>query len=159
MKLDPVFSVTDNKLFKIADNSAVDTNTLTLVEYPWSVVELEEEVYNEDFLAQSRNDLKAMEIKNEFAVIVPVVDKPLETPEQIEIFINAFNHAARRIKDATSVAGFLLPTELVKAGLSEGTPAADFIEALAKKHAQYVYFVQKENASIASQAQNSVVIL
>ena len=105
MKLDPIFTVKNKKLYKIADNSEVDASTLKRIDIPWSTVELEDEAYNEEYLASLREQLKAMETSESFAVLVPVVDKPLETPEDEELFINAYNHTARRVKDCTSVAG------------------------------------------------------
>ena len=146
MKLDPIFTVKQNKLYKIADNSNVDISTLQRIEIKWSQVELADEAYNEEYLAELRNQLKALEETSAFAVLIPIVDKPLETPEQTELFINAFNHTARRIKDCASVAGFELPETLTAKGFGEGTPAADFMETLAIKHAQYVYFVKNADA-------------
>ena len=146
MKLDPIFTVKQNKLYKIADNSNVDISTLQRIEIKWSQVELADEAYNEEYLAELRNQLKALEETGAFAILIPIVDKPLETPEQTELFINAFNHTARRIKDCASVAGFELPETLTAKGFGEGTPAADFMETLAIKHAQYVYFVKNADA-------------
>lgn len=137
MKLDPVFTVKQNKLYKLSDDSQVDTATLKRIEIPWSTVEIEDEVYNEEFLALLRDQLKALDEAGAFAILVPLVDKPLETPEETELFINAFNHTARRVKDCISVAGFELPAELK-------TPQ-DFMDTLAIKHAQYVYFTKAEN--------------
>lgn len=145
MKLEPLFEVKDNKLYKIADNSLVDLSTLKMIEIPWTTVEIEDESYNEEFLALLRDQLKGMENMNKFAVLVPLVDKPLETPEQFELFTNAFNHTARRVKDCISVVGYKLPSELTAAGFGEGTPVESFIETLAKKHEQYVYFSSHEN--------------
>lgn len=142
MKLDPVFTVKENKLYKIADNSAVDTATLKQIQIPWSKVEMEDEMYNEEFLAELRDQLKTLDDANQFAILVPVVDKPLETPEQTELFINAFNHTARRVKDCISVAGFELPAEL--------KAPQDFIDVLSVKHAQYVYFSKTANTSLPS---------
>lgn len=146
MKLDPIFTVKENKLYKIEDNSQVDVNTLKKIELPWSTVELEDEAYNEEMLAALREQLKNMELTNTFAILVPVVDKPLETPEQFELFTNAYNHAARRVKDCTSVAGFLLPAQITAAGFEDGSQAALFMETIAVKHAQYVYFASVEKA-------------
>ena len=137
MKLDPIFTVKDKKLYKIADNSPVDTSTLKRIDIPWSTVELEDEAYNEEYLAQLREHLKSMEAAGEFAVLVPVVDKALETPEQEELFINAFNHTARRVKDCISVAGMELAPQL--------KDKQAFMDTLAVKHAQYVYFTKAEN--------------
>ena len=146
MKLDPIFTVKENKLYKIADNTEVDVASLKKIEVLWSQIELEPESYNEEFLANLREDLKAMEIKESFAIIVPKVDKPLENAEQTELFINAFNHCARRIKDCISVAGFELPAEIIRKGFAEDSDAQSFIDALAKKHAQYVYFTTATEA-------------
>ncbi len=137
MKLEPIFTVKQNKLYKLSDDSQVDSATLKRIEIPWSTVEIEDEVYNEEFLALLRDQLKALDEAGSFAVLVPVVDKSLETPEETELFINAFNHTARRVKDCVSVAGFELPAEL--------KAAQDFIDTLAIKHAQYVYFSKAEN--------------
>ena len=137
MKLDPIFTVKQNKLYKISDNSQVDAASLKRIEIPWSTVEIEDEMYNEEFLASLREQLKAMDDAGTFAILVPLVDKALETPEQTELFINAFNHTARRVKDCVSVAGFELPAEL--------KAPQDFMDTLAIKHAQYVYFSKAEN--------------
>ena len=147
MKLDPIFTIKNNILYKIDDNSQVATSTLKQIEIKWSTVEISDEAYNEEYLAQLREDLKSMEEAGTFAVLVPVVDKPLESPEQTEAFINTFNHTARRVKDCESVAGFVLPEEIASKGFAAGSPAQDFMETLAIKHAQYVYFVKSDSAS------------
>ena len=132
MKLEPVFFVKENKLYKIDDNSPFAAEQLQKIEILWSKVELEDEIYNEEFLASLRDDLKSLEVQGKFAVLVPIIDKPLENAEQIESFTNACNHTARRVKDCISVAGFEIPAEI--------SDFQDFIEILSKKHAQYVYF-------------------
>ena len=142
MKLDPIFTVKQNKLYKIEGNTAVDTASLKQIEIKWSQVELADEQYNEEYLAALRDQLKALEATGQFAVLVPVVDKPLQTPEQTELFINAFNHTARRVKDCVSVAGVELAPELTAKGFGADSPAATFMETLAIKHAQYVYFTK-----------------
>ena len=142
MKLDPIFTIKNHTLYKISDNSTFAASNLKQIEIAWSIVELAEEAYNEEFLAQLREQLKSMEEAGTFAVLVPVVDKPLENPEQTEAFINTFNHTARRVKDCVSVAGFILPDQIAAKGFEAGSPASDFMETLAIKHAQYVYFVK-----------------
>ncbi len=146
MKLDPIFTVKENKLFKIADGAEVDPASLERIEIKWSTVELEEESYNEEYLAGLRDLLKSLEETGKFAVLVPLVDKPLETSEQTELFIKAFNHTARRVKDCLSVAGFELPAAVTAKGFEADSPAASFMETLAIKHAQYVYFVKGADA-------------
>lgn len=137
MKLDPIFTVKNKKLYKIDDNSEVDTSTLKRIDIPWTSVELEDGIYNEEFLAQLRDQLKKMEESSLFAVLVPLADKPLETAEEEEAFINAYNHTARRVKDCTSVAGMELAPQL--------KDKQAFMDTLAIKHAQYVYFTRTEN--------------
>ncbi len=149
MKLDPVFTVNNNQLYTIDSNSLVDTQTLKFIQIPWSTVEMSPEAYNEEYLASLRDQLKTLEALNQFAVLVPVVDKPLTTPEQIELFINAFNHTARRVKDCVSVAGYELPAELTALQeFEENSPANTFMETIAIKHAQYVYFTKLTKAPL-----------
>lgn len=145
MKLEPLFSIQGNKLTKISDNSPVDPKTFKQVEISWAKVEIEDESYNEEFLAALREELKPLDTQNQFVILCPVVDRKFETPEETEAFINAMNHTARRIKDCTCVAGFLLPDELLEKGIDGDSPAAAFMETLAVKHAQYVYFVPEKS--------------
>lgn len=162
MKLEPVFTVKDNKLFKISDDSAIDITVLKRIEVKWSTVEIEEETYNEEYLAALREELKVLDNQNAFAILVPVVDKPLETPEQVELFINAYNHTARRVKDCVSVAGYELPDELLKFGLNTDSASKSFTETIAIKHAQYVYFANSENVNkynLAENMQNEAIVI
>ena len=160
MKLSPLFYVKNNQLYKIADDSIVElkdlpclsakaltynTNPYFFIEIPWSLVEIESELYNEDFLAGLRDFLKKFEDKEQYAIIRPVVDKPLSSEEEIEAFIAAFNHTARRIKDCTSLIGMELSKELLTKGFGESSPATAFMETLAIKHDHYLYFAKKEN--------------
>ena len=144
MKLDPLFTINNNKLCNISDNSEVDMSTIKRIELPWTTVELESESYNEEYLANLRDQLKEMEENNTFAIIVPIVDKHIEEDEDSEnseeAFINACNHSARRIKDCVSVVGFEIPVEVQD-------PQA-FRDTLNKKHSQYIYFTKKENTSL-----------
>ena len=161
MKLAAIFTVKNNELFRISDDTKINLDNITEISseslnftgssfckiaIPWSKVELDEEVYNEEFLAALRDYLKILDDKNQYAVIKPVIDKELNTPEQIECCINAFNHTARRIKDCISVAGFELTDKFLTAGFDEAAPSTSFMETLAIKHAQYVYFADKANA-------------
>lgn len=145
MKLDPVFYVKENKLYKIADNSPFETKNLLKINVKWSEVEIADEQYNEEQLASLREQLKNLESEGKFAVIVPQIDRTLETPEQLELFVNAFNHTARRIKDCVSVAGFELAPQLLKMGSAAVT---QFRETLAIKHAQYVYFAAETTSKL-----------
>ena len=136
MKLDPVFYVKDNKLFKIQDNSLVDISSLKMIEIPWSTVELSEENYNEEYLAELREELKKLDERKEFAILVPIVDKKIESAEDFELFTKAFNHTARRIKDCENVIGFSVP---------ENVEPDFFISELKAKHGHYIFFSTDEN--------------
>lgn len=158
MKLEALFTVKQNKLFSAKYDSAVNPADFEKIIVKWSEVELDDEVYNEELLAKLRDNLKALEAQNKFAVIIPEIDKTFETSDQKEAFINAMNHTARRVKDCVSVAGFELPSKLLEAKLQ-----GDFIDILAKKHAQYVYFAVKSDTDAfnltESLASYNVVIL
>ncbi len=145
MKLEALFKVNESKLFWVKDNSPADAATFEKISIKWSEVELDDEVYNEEFLAKLRDQLKALDAANKFAILVPEIDRTYETPAHKEAFTTAMNHTARRVKDCVSVAGFLLPSDLLKEGLAAGKPAVDFMDTLAVKHAQYVYFASKSD--------------
>lgn len=132
MKIEPIFCVKENKLYKIEDNSIVDPKSLTKIEVKWSTVELQDEVYNEEYLAELRESLKRKDSCNEFVILCPIVDKPLESPEQIELFVNAMNHTARRIKDCICVVGVQIPVELKSPEMLS--------DVLSVKHGHYIYF-------------------
>ncbi len=147
MKLDPLFTVKNHELYKLADDSKINPSDLTNFEVNWSTVELEDEIYNEEFLADLRDKLKVLDESGKFAIITMKADKPLTSPEQLELFTNAFNHTARRIKDCVSVTGMAFPAELTAMGESA---VESFIETLSKKHAQYVYFTSDKNIQNSS---------
>jgi len=162
MKLEPLFAAKNNELYKLADNSKVDLskinelsgdkllytdNYICRISILWSKVELQDELYNEEFLANLRDYLKLLDEKNQFAIIKPVIDKTIEKEEELELFINAFNHTARRIKDCISVIGMELPEELLSKGFAADSPSLLFMEKLAIKHAQFVYFADKAFAA------------
>ena len=111
---------------------------------PWKKVEPETEAYDEAFLADFREVLKQAEENDLFVVILPSADG--FSAEKAEGFTAAMKHAARRIKDCSSVVGFAVPDELAVSGFGEGQPAAYFIEELSCKHAHYVYFAKKTAA-------------
>ena len=162
MKLDPVFTVKNNRLYKIADDSQVEVSSLKRVDIPWSTIELSPESYNEEYLANLREELKPLDETGSFVYLAPKVDKALNTPEDIELYINAFNHCARRIKDCQCVAGIELPAEVLSKGTTEDSAMIWFMETLAKKHGQYVYFAAEEtvkNLNLADKLQNLAIVI
>lgn len=169
MKLDPVFSVKDNSLYfvdgkpvlfsdsarkemdmkefiELADLSAAD---FFVVKVNHSEIELDDDVYNEEILASFREKLLVCDEQNKYVVIHPVSDKDLSSAVNLESFNNTFNHTARRVKDCVSVAGFILPENLLSAG-EKLSAVNDFMAVIAKKHAQYVYFASADEVSKAS---------
>ncbi len=161
MKLTPLFTAKDKNLYKIEDNTCISLEGLKNIEIenisvlpgcsyfslsiPWSKIELEPESYNEELLAELRTFLKKADETNAFAILIPVIDKKLDSEEDKENFINSYNHTARRLKDCVSIIGFELPLQIL-----ENNTAAQFMDTLAIKHAQYLYFVKKCNSEKAA---------
>ena len=114
--------------------TASEENALA-VTVPWTLIGKDEESYNENFLASFRDELKALEEKNLFALIVPVADCECTTESEKENLTLSMKHCARRIKDCKSVIGFAVPKE---------ADASFFIEELSAKHAHYVFFSDDE---------------
>ena len=155
MKFDPLFLAKDNGLFTLegegvqvqgcavkdaaqcVDPAQVgDGPKLTAINLPWSQVGLDEDSYNEDFLANFREYLKAMEEKNQFAFVVPVADVAVDSDAKKENFALSMKHAARRIKDCVSVVGFAVPAE---------ADASFFMEEMLSKHRHYIFFSKDDS--------------
>ena len=154
MKLEALFTARDNSLFTVegqavaldSDNKIQAEQTFNLVApkpdsplfiyVPWTLVGLDEESYNEAFLANLRDVLKLMEEKKQFAIIVPVADSAADSPDKKEAFTASMKHCARRIKDCASVIGFAIPQE---------ADSGYFCDELSQKHSHYVFFSRDEN--------------
>ncbi|OJF76271.1 MAG: hypothetical protein BKP49_07275 [Treponema sp. CETP13] len=131
----------------------------------WNVVEPEEGKFNEAYLAKLRDFIKLAEKIGLLVYLVPMIsveDKPFwgsntyPADKMIDgefagfyyaqLFSEAMNHTARRIKDCENVIGFSLPlcydklmnTQVSSNQLSELT--SRFMHLLHKKHLQY-YFI------------------
>lgn len=163
MKLEPLFFIKQNNLYKIQTQEKVELSNFQNVSYQeftqnplssefikidinWSVIELDDEVYNEELLAQLRDNLKKLDEKNHFVIINPIADKQISSYDDADLFINACNHMARRIKDCESVIGLELPDQIFAQ-----EAAADFMDTLSKKHANYVFFANNSNESKVKQ--------
>lgn len=133
MKLERLFQVKGGKLFKISGED-FPLSSKNIKSVKWSEAETSPEEYNEEFLANLRNELKSLEEKGEFVLIEPVFDKADVSEEsKIEQFTAAMKHTARRIKDCGSVIGFAIPQEIES--------KRDFyISELIQKHQQYCFF-------------------
>ena len=163
MKLEPLFFIKQNNLYKIQTQEKVELSNFQTVSYQeftqnplsnefikidinWSAIELEDEVYNEELLAQLRDNLKKLDENNHFVIINPIADKQISSYDDADLFINACNHMARRIKDCESVIGLELPDQIFAQ-----EAAADFMDTLSKKHANYVFFANNSNESKVKQ--------
>lgn len=163
MKLEPLFFIKQNNLYKIQTQEKVELSNFQTVSYQeftqnplsnefikidinWSAIELDDEVYNEELLAQLRDNLKKLDENNHFAIINPIADKQISSYDDADLFINACNHMARRIKDCESVIGLELPDQIFAQ-----EAAADFMDTLSKKHSNYVFFANNSNESKVKQ--------
>lgn len=163
MKLEPLFFIKQNNLYKIQTQEKVELSNFQTISYQeftqnplsnefikidinWSAIELDDEVYNEELLAQLRDNLKKLDENNHFVIINPIVDKQISSYDDADLFINACNHMARRIKDCESLIGLELPDQIFAQ-----EAAADFMDTLSKKHANYVFFANNSNESKVKQ--------
>jgi len=169
MKLEAQFEIKDGKLFSKKTSAFVDTSALMKVDASavdtsvlasrpfaekiaagnteffcvcvhWKTVEISDGIYNEEFLAALRDFLKNTETYGVSAVIVPVTDGRAAGPASGQ-YTAAMCHTARRIKDCASVAGFAVPEEIA----GDSAAVASFIDAMAVKHSQYIYFAEKSD--------------
>lgn len=156
MKLDPKFKSSENKLFFLdgrecsleqaqkldARTFSRDVKNLTqssklfILSLSWKETGLDEDSYNENFLADLRDALKYCEEVEAYAVISPLCDSAADSPAQKEAFTASMKHSARRIKDCENVIGYEIP---------EAADPDFFVEELSAKHAQYIFFSKNEN--------------
>ena len=134
MKLEKLFEAKEKKLFKISGGDEVAILPEMAKSVRWSDVEPQADVYNEEFLAKLRDELKSLEEKNSFVFIEPVFDKGANADKAQ--FTAAMKHTARRIKDCVSVIGFAIPEEML-------SDVDTYCAELSAKHAQYCFFCKK----------------
>lgn len=137
MKLEKIFEVKNNRLYKIGGGEVSTAGMAKRV--AWSQVEPTPGEYDEAFLAALRDELKALDERGSFVYIDAVYDRDGEATQ----FVAAMKHCARRIKDCVSVAGFSVPERLADGGFADGSAASDYMRELSQKHGQYVYFCKK----------------
>lgn len=157
MKLESLFKSENNKLFFLDGKELPVLGSLVMeggecvlpglckgedgskairINVPWSLVGMDEENYNEEFLASFRDFLKDFEERKLFAFLVPIADVVPSSHEEKEMFVQSMKHCARRIKDCASVIGFAIPDEV---------DSEYFVEELSHKHKQYLYFSKNED--------------
>ena len=85
--------------------------------------------------------------------VAEVVKEVAETAEEVaETAVDAavVEEAAEKVKDKVEDVAETIETtaeEIAAKGFDAGSPAQDFMDTLAIKHAQYVYFVKADSAS------------
>lgn len=160
MKLEKQFKSEDNKLYFLdgkefnaknnieldcteclKDNSLENLNLsenskILCISIAWSKIGLDEENYDESFLAKLRDFFKSLEDKKIYAFILPLADKIPNSESEKENFIASFKHCARRIKDCTSIVGFAVP-DCVNQNI--------FMQELLAKHSHYIFLSKNQN--------------
>ncbi|MBQ0162817.1 MAG: hypothetical protein KBS84_06640 [Treponema sp.] len=167
MKLDPIFTVKENKLYKISDNSEVNftltdvtdiksigdggANSIYNIIIEQKTIEPEYEAYSEEYLADLRDALKVLEEKGQFAVlnIIPGIDDANKSKilngtcedDAVCDYVACVKHTARRVKDCVSVAGIFIREDFLTEGAAGKVMTLQ--DELLVKHAQYVFFADK----------------
>lgn len=139
MKIEAKFYSEKNELYFL-DGSKAELNSDKIKAYvvKWTEVGLDEDSYNEEFLANLRDKFKAMEDNGKYGFVVPECDSACDSEEQKEAFVASMKHCARRIKDCENIIGFSVP--------SEADPSF-FMEELSAKHKHYIYFTKNSELS------------
>jgi len=133
----------------------------------WSIIEPEEGRFNEEYLAKLRDYVKLAHKAGLLVYFVPLLsvgkkpfwgtntypaDKIIDDESAgmyyVNLFSDAMNHAARRLKDCENVIGFSIPQcyeELMNAPVDSDTLSVlitQFIDLLHKKHTQYFFLCE-----------------
>ena len=139
MKIEAKFYSEKNELYFL-DGSKAELNSDKIKAYvvKWTEVGLDEDSYNEEFLANLRDKFKVMEDNGTYGFVVPECDSACDSEEQKEAFVASMKHCARRIKDCENIIGFAVP--------SEADPSF-FMEELGAKHKHYIYFAKNSELS------------
>lgn len=159
MKVSPLFKAENGFLVRISDGMKIDTSSVAVVPVekivsgnatvsepliavtlPWSAVELEPGIYNEELLSALRGYLKILEAKGTVSFIIPTADDDFSDSDAADSCIQAAVHSARRIKDCACVIGFAVVAEFLRGGSSSGSYMQRFIDEMNVKHSHYVYF-------------------
>lgn len=134
MKIEAKFYSEKNQLYYLNGSKAeLNTTKIKAIKVKWSEIGLDEDSYNEEFLATLRDQFKLMEEEDCFAYILPICDNSCDTQEKKEAYVSSIKHCARRIKDCENIIGFEIPEEV---------DCDFFIEELSAKHKHYIYFTR-----------------
>lgn len=139
MKIEAKFYSEKNELYFL-DGSKAELNSDKIKAYvvKWTEVGLDEDSYNEEFLANLRDKFKVMEDNGTYGFVVPECDSACDSEVQKEAFVASMKHCARRIKDCENIIGFAVPSE---------ADSSFFMEELSAKHKHYIYFTKNSELS------------
>ena len=107
-----------------------DSSAIHIIEVSVSRVGLDEDSYNESFLAALRDSLKILEEKNVYVLVKPLSNKETLSEIEKEAFTASFKHCMRRIKDCESVIGMIVPSCVDR---------DYFVGEIQPKHAHYIF--------------------
>ena len=155
MKLEARFKTSDNKLYTLdgaecaiypetfesekilgGQSSLPEGKGPFALSINWTTVGLDDQSYNEEFLASFRDFLKQLEEDDRYVLIVPVADKNPSSTEEKSALTASMKHCARRLKDCASIVGFAVPEE---------SDPEEFISELRQKHQHYAFFSRDTN--------------
>lgn len=117
---------------------------LCIIEFDSAFAGAAPDEFDEAFLASFRESLKKLEESGSAFLLKPLLAGAVATEEDAENLNALFYHIARRLKDCACVAGFDL-----SALDADAKHKAGVIDALKKKHPEYVYLL-KDKAEAAA---------
>lgn len=148
-----VLKLSSKENLKPIDDAEKDS--LSIIEFDSAFAGTAPDEFDESFLAAFRESLKKLEGTASVFLLKPLYAGAVSTEEDAENLCALFYHIARRVKDCACVAGFDL-----SALDADVKRKASVIDALKKKHPEYVYSLKnKEEASaIESEYPNRLVL-
>lgn len=139
MKIEAKFYSEKNELYFLDGSKAeVGSDKIKSYAVKWTEVGLDEDSYDEAFLANLRDQFKEMEEQGTYGYVVPECDSSCDDESKKEAFVASMKHCARRIKDCENIIGFAVPSEV---------DPEFFMEELSAKHKHYIYFTKDSGLS------------
>ena len=114
-------------------------NKCELIIFPIKVSDVltsEEDVYNEEYLANLRKIFKLAQNYNLKFLFLPQIDEDLQ--KDYTLTIKSMKHTARRLKKFENIIGFVIPEEEC---FKNEKVRQEFISELSEKHEHYKFIV------------------
>ncbi|MBO4438125.1 MAG: hypothetical protein J5798_02140 [Spirochaetaceae bacterium] len=127
---------------------AAEKGVLSVIEFDSAFAGTAPDEFDESFLAAFRESLKNLEGTDSVFLLKPLLAGAVTTEEAAENLNALFYHIARRLKDCACVAGFDLSA--LDADIKR---KASVIDALKKKHPEYVYLLKNKEEVSAIEAE------